>query len=221
MQRYQRQGSALRAKVRQNSALGASLGALLGVPVRGLRCGAAVLALTLLAGCAGSGPPTTFDLDPTLSLQHVKQSRRQLSIAEPTATQPLSSRRILIRTGADTIAYLHGGQWSTDLPRLVQDRLIDGFESAHVLRAVGGEAFFADRSLHIDIAHFEYDVRHDQAIVEIDAKLSDGHGRVIAEKVFTTSAPGTNDHVPTVAAAINTAFAEAVHEIVIWAAAHA
>ncbi len=199
----------LRAKARQDSALGD----------RRLRCAAALFAFALLAGCASSAPPTTFDLDPTLNLDHVKQSRRQLSIAEPTATQPLSSRRILIRTGTDTIAYLHGGQWSTELPRLVQDRLIDGFESAHVLRAVGGEAFFADRSLHTDIARFEYDVGHNQAIVEIDAKLLDGSGRVLAEKVFSTNAPGANDHVPTVAAAINTAFAKAIHEIVIWAAA--
>ncbi|HTJ03403.1 MAG TPA: ABC-type transport auxiliary lipoprotein family protein [Methylovirgula sp.] len=221
MRGYQRLGAVLRGEVRQDTALAPSLACSSAVSAHGLRLATICLAFGLLAGCASSAPPTTFDLDPTLTADHVKQSRQQLSIAEPTATQPLSSRRILIRTGADTIAYLHGGQWSTDLPRLVQNRLIDGFASAHVLRAVGGEAFFADRGLHTDIVHFEYDVAHSQAVVEIDAKLSDGHGRVIAEKVFTATASGANDHVPTVAAAINTAFAAAIHEIVIWVARHA
>jgi ABC-type uncharacterized transport system auxiliary subunit len=221
MHRYQRLESTLPGEVRQNATSDTALASSLGVSARSLCRATLFLVVALLAGCASNAPPTTFDLDPTLRLDHAKQNRHQLSVAEPTATQTLSSRRILIRTSADSIAYLHGGQWSTDLPSLVQNRLIDGFESAHVLRAVGGEAFFADRSLHTDIVHFEYDVQHDQALVEIDAKLSDGHGRVIAEKIFTATAPGINDHVPTVAAAINTAFAKAIHEIVIWVAARA
>lgn len=213
MQGSDGQVSKLRASVRQDS--------MRDVLKRIWRRHAAICTVLLLAGCASAAPPTTFDLDPAITIDHAKQSRHQLAIVEPTTTQPLASHRILIRTGPDTIAYLRGGQWSTELPRLVQDRLIDGFESAHVLRAVGGEAFVADLSLHTDIAHFEFDVGHGEAVVEIDAKLIDAKGRVVAEKIFTTRAPGANDHVPTVAAALNAAFAQAVHDIVMWAATRA
>ncbi len=190
---------------------------LLSVAARSISRRAALIGVLALAGCAGEAPPATFDLDPSISVGDLRPSRRQLAIFEPTAIAPLASRRIVIRTGPDTIAYLHGGQWATELPRLVQDRLIDGFQSAHVLRAVGGEAFVADRSLHTDIAHFEVDVTKHLAIVEIDATIIGADGRVVAEKVISATVPAANDHVPTVAAALREAFAQAIHEIVIWA----
>jgi cholesterol transport system auxiliary component len=177
--------------------------------------------LAVLAACASEAPPATFDLDPALAFDHLRASRRQLAIFEPTTIMPLNSRRILIRTGPDTIAYLHGGQWASELPRLVQDRLIDGFEAAHALRAVGGTGFVADRSLHTDIEHFEVDVSRGEALVEIDAKILGGDGRVVAEKSFSATAPAANDHVPTIIAALREAFAKVVHEIVIWAAPRA
>ena len=59
------------------------------------------------------------------------------------------------------------------------------------------------------------------AIVEIDATIIGADGRVVAEKVISATVPAANDHVPTVAAALREAFAQAIHEIVIWAAPRA
>ena len=131
---------------------------------------------------------------------------------------PLESQRVVIRTGAGTIAYLHGAQWAADLPSLVQDRLIGGFEAAHILRAVGRPGILADRSLNTDIQHFEVDVTRKEAIVEIYARLVASDGRVVAAKLFSATAPTANDHAATITKALSRAFATVVHDIVIWAA---
>lgn len=181
----------------------------------------ALLGLVSLAGCMSDAAPMTFDLDPAVPVAHVQRSRGELAVYEPTAAPPLASRRILVRTGGDAIAYLHGGQWATVLPSLVQDKLIDGFETAHVLRAVGRPGLVANRSLQTDIQRFEADVSQKQAIVEIYARLLTSDGRVIKDKTFSASVPMANDHVPTIAAALSKAFGKVVHDIVIWAAPRA
>jgi cholesterol transport system auxiliary component len=174
--------------------------------------------LLFLAGCTSEPAPTTFDLDPSVPFAHVKASHSQLAVFEPSAPPPFESRRIVVRTGAGTIAYLHGGQWVADLPTLVQDRLIDGFETAHVLRGVGRPGLVADRSLHTDIQHFEVDIDRKQATVEIYARLVGGNDRVITDRTFSATAAAPDDRVPTIAAALSEAFAKVIHDIVIWTA---
>lgn len=175
------------------------------------------LCALLLTACA-SNPPTTFDLNPSLQFTHIRSSRGQLAVYEPTASLPLESQRVMVRTGTGTIAYLHGAQWAADLPNLVQDRLIGGFETAHILRAVGRPGLLADRNLHADIQHFEVDVAGKKAIVEIYATLVAGNGRIVAGKLFSATAPAANDHAATITNALSQAFAKVVHDIVIWAA---
>lgn len=174
--------------------------------------------MLFLAGCAAATPPVTFDLDPSIPVAQTKKSHGELAVYTPTATLPLESRRIVVRTGAGTIAYLHGAQWAENLPDLVQQRLIDGFAQANILRAVGRPGLVADRSLHADIQHFEVNVAQKQALVEIYVRLADGNGRIIADKTFSATASAANDHPSGIGAAISHAFAQVVHEIVIWTA---
>ncbi len=182
----------------------------------GLRLAPPLFAL-LLTACA-STPPTTFDLDPSVQFAHTRGSHGQLAVNEPTASLPLESQRIVVRTSAGTIAYLKGAQWAANLPNLVQDRLIGGFEKANLLRAVGRPGLLANRNLHTDIQHFEVDLGSQKAIIEIYARLVANDGRVVADKMFSATAPAANDHPAVIAAALSKAFAQAVHDIVIWAA---
>jgi cholesterol transport system auxiliary component len=179
---------------------------------------AAFFCAIILSGCVTEAPPTTFDLDPSIPVTQNRASRSALVIDEPTTAPALDSRRILVRTGTDSIAYLHGGQWAANLPSLVQDRLIDGFTAAHVMRAVGRPGMVADRSLQTDIQRFEVDVGRKQAIIAIYVRLIAGNGQVVAAKLFSATAPAANDHAPIMAAALSQAFAKVVHEIVIWTA---
>ncbi|QXX74405.1 ABC-type transport auxiliary lipoprotein family protein [Methylovirgula sp. HY1] len=148
----------------------------------------------------------------------MRRSHGQLVVFEPTASLPLGSQRVVVRTHPGTIAYLHDAQWAADLPRLVQDRLIGGFETAHILRAVGRPGLLADRGLNTDIRHFEVDVTRGQAIVEIYARLVAGDGRVVAAKLFSATAPTAGDRPAAITAALSQAFAKVLHDLVIWAA---
>jgi cholesterol transport system auxiliary component len=173
--------------------------------------------MLLLAACSGA-PPATYDLNaPETGFAH-RSGRGQLVVYEPTSTQPIDSTRIVIRTGAEAIAYLTGAQWSEPVPRLVQARLIESFENSRLLRAVGRPGLVADYSLQTDIRHFEVDVARRAAFVEISAKILDVRGRIVSTQVFSATVPAERDNGPTVTAALDTALAKVLRSIVDWTA---
>lgn len=183
--------------------------------------GGLALAL-LLAGCGGGPPPATFDLSAPADGFTARGLRGQLLVAEPVAGQALDSERVVIRTTADSIAYLTGAQWSDRLPRLVQARLVQTFENARLLRSVGrtGGRLTADVVLTSEIRAFEIDTQASQAVIEISAKLvNEAAGRIVAAEVFSVRVPGSASSGAAAAAALDEALAQAMRRIVAWSAA--
>ncbi|HLH10808.1 MAG TPA: ABC-type transport auxiliary lipoprotein family protein [Methylovirgula sp.] len=170
-----------------------------------------------LAACT-SKPPAAFDLDPAVDFTPQHARRGQLAVGLPEATKLIDSNRIVVRTGADSVAYLTGARWMQRLPPLVQARLIESFQNAHVLRSVGPLGINADRTLNTEIRRFEVDVVSDKAFAEISATLVGADGRVVATKTFSAEAPAPHDDAATVTGALDKALAEILHEIVVWAA---
>jgi cholesterol transport system auxiliary component len=180
----------------------------------------AALALGLsLAACAGS-PPATFDLtaaDPAPA----RPLRAQLRIAEPTAGANLDSDRILVRTGTQEMATLAGARWSDRLPLLVQSRLSQSFENAHLARQVGRRAAAtAVYELDVDIRAFELDVAQSRVKVAFTATIvTIAGGRTVASQVFTAEAPVTSTAPPAVSAALDSALSSVMTQIVAFASA--
>ena len=182
-----------------------------------LGTGLAALACAGLASC-GSAPLQTFDLSAPTALA-ARTTRGQMVIAEPVATLPADSDRIVIRTGPEAVAYLTGAQWPDRLPRLLQTRLIETFENARLLRNVGRPGLTADYSLTTEIRRFEIDVTTGMAVAEFSVKLvGDRSGRVVAAKVFSASAPSPTSGPPAMAAALNLVLGDVLRQIVAWAA---
>ncbi|HXW19506.1 MAG TPA: ABC-type transport auxiliary lipoprotein family protein [Roseiarcus sp.] len=184
---------------------------------------AAILALVVIAPLAGcsTSTPQTYDLSAAIAAPQ-RATSAQLAVREPIASLDLDSQRILVRTGPETIAYLSGAQWSDRLPALVQNRLVQTFQNAKMLRSVSvaNAGFAADYSLQLDIRAFELDVSHSQAVVDIAAKIiaeRDG-GRVVAARIFKNSAPAGGDSGPDAAVALNAALSPVMKEIVAFAA---
>src|SRR2546430_10438471 len=98
----------------------------------------------LLLGACASAPKLTYDLNPIAGVFAARGGRGQLAVAVPDATLPANSDEIVVRTGPQSVAYLSGAQWADKLPSLVQSRLIESFQNAHLLRAVGRTASLAD-----------------------------------------------------------------------------
>ncbi len=174
-----------------------------------------------LAGCGGSALDSYSLTAPREGLSG-RASTRQMVITEPVAGSPYDGERIVVRTGPEAVAYLKGAQWVERLPRMIQTTMIQAFENARFLRSVGrpGDRFTAEVSLNSEIRRFEIDVTTNEAVVEISAKMvSEGNGRIIAARIFTTKLPGSASDGRVASAALDEALDRTLREIVAWAAA--
>jgi cholesterol transport system auxiliary component len=188
---------------------------------RALKSGWILAVALALAACGGSAPET-FDLSAT-SVPPVHKLRAQLAVREPVASLDLDTQRILVRTGPETLAYLAGAQWSDRLPTLVQSRLVQTFQNAHLIQSVAraGAGFAADYSLELDIRNFELDVKAGQARIDIAAKIvATGSGRVVAAQIFQAQAQSAGTAGAEATAALNAALATVMTQIVAFVAAH-
>ena len=169
-----------------------------------------------LQGCGGGAAPETFDLTSAASFTS-RPARGQLAVAEPVATLPVDSDRIVIRTGPEAVAYLSGAQWAERLPRLVQSRLIGSFENSRSLRNVARPGISADNNLLTDIRRFEVDVTMGEAVAELSVKLvSDRGGRIRAARIFTCRTPAPSKGPALIAAALDAALGNCMKQVVMW-----
>jgi cholesterol transport system auxiliary component len=182
-----------------------------------------VLLALALAGCATSTPVPTFDLTaPRNFPPHRGGTRGQLIVPEPTALAILDTERIVVRPGGDQVAQLSGAQWADRLPKLLQSRIVQAFENANRLRAVGrpGERIVADYQLVVDVRQFNLTVGSGaHAEVELSAKIvADRSGRIVAAEVFRASVPAQASEGDAAVHAIDVAFDRVATDMVLWAA---
>jgi cholesterol transport system auxiliary component len=175
------------------------------------------LAFSLLATCS-SAPLATYDLTAASGGFAARAGPGQLAILRPDATLPTDSDRIVVRADTLSVAYLTGAQWADKLPALVQSRLIESFQNAHLLRAVGRPGMVADFSLQTSIRRFELDAARSEATVEISAQILGQSGRIIAGRLFSGTVPVASSDPALVAAALDAALARVMRDIVIWTA---
>lgn len=206
-----------------------SLGRLLGrhSKVRAAAC-AAALALAL-AGCSGGlgslvtkSPPAAYNLVAATDFpRRSGPARGQLVIAEPVALAALDSEKIVVRPSPGETAQLGGAQWEDRLPKLIQARIVQSFENASRLRAVGRpvDKIATDFVLTSEVRAFEISAADGTAVVEIAAKIvRERTGRIMAARVFRVSVPAASTEGAGAAAALNEAFAKVQKELVLWAA---
>lgn len=178
-----------------------------------------------LGGCGsllGSSAMPTFDLTaPRDFPPHGGGGRGQLVVNEPGALAILDTDRIVVRPGDGQVAQLAGAQWSDRLPKLLQARIVQSFENANRLRAIGrpGDRISADYQLVIDVRSFNLTAASSAtADVEISAKIvQDRTGRVLAARVFRASVPAASTEGVEAVRAIDAAFNRVAVELVLWA----
>lgn len=188
---------------------------------------AAALAV-LLSGCGGGlgfgskPPPPTYDLFAAQSFpRRSGPARGQLIVTEPTALAALDTEKIVVRPNPDEVAQLGTAQWQDRLPKLLQARILQSFENASRLRAVGkpGDRLTADYQLVVDVRAFEISAANSTADVVIAAKIvRDRTGRIAAARIFRASVPASDINGAGAVAALNEAFANVAVQLVLWAA---
>ncbi|WP_244395923.1 ABC-type transport auxiliary lipoprotein family protein [Beijerinckia indica] len=157
-------------------------------------------------------------MSPSAGPFSVRAQRGQLAIAEPVADVPIDSQRIVVRVQDDSVAFLRGAQWADRLPSLVQTRLIETFENAHLLREVGRPGMAANYTLSTEIRRFELAVGQNQAVVVIAAQLVNATGKIVHGRVFSAKAPAVHDDGASATAALDQALSQVMQQIVVWAA---
>jgi ABC-type uncharacterized transport system auxiliary subunit len=185
---------------------------------------AAVLAVSL-GGCAllggGKSAPPTYDLTATKTFPRANRAPRgQLIIPEATALGVLDTEKVVVRPNVAEITALADAQWAERLPKLVQTRIIQTFENANRLRAVGrpSDRLTADYQLLLDIRAFQISVPAGPAAeVEIAVKIvAERSGRIFAARVFRVLVPTNATEGPEAVAALDEAFVKASAALVLW-----
>lgn len=189
-----------------------------------------ILALCLVAaalpGCAllgggGSAPVDTFELGAASpEPAGPRRSRVQVLIAEPSALKSLDSENIVIKPSSAEVQYLKGAQWADRLPKVVQSKLAQAFQSSGRFGGVGkpGEGLAIDFQVVTEIRSFEVRLDgQDRAEVELFVRiLNDRNGTVRAAQAFTASSPLTGTANADYTAALDRAFRQVSADIVDW-----
>ncbi|WP_112662491.1 ABC-type transport auxiliary lipoprotein family protein [Microvirga flavescens] len=185
---------------------------------RQLRALAPVIVLAALTGACSSGAaPTTYDLSAPTA--RIGGAGRQVLVNEPAALQALSAQQIIVKDVSGTITFLGDGQWSDNLPRLVQTRLINTFENASQIRGVSrpSSGTVADAQLISELRSFEVVTPNNEAYVEIAVKLvNDQTGRIMAGRIFRASVPVAGVNAAGAARGLDDALSIVMLDIVRW-----
>ncbi|MFI4947633.1 MAG: ABC-type transport auxiliary lipoprotein family protein [Alphaproteobacteria bacterium] len=189
---------------------------------------AILLLIPLLASCGGllSSPPKRqlYRVNPALTfpagLPHVSA---QLVVAQPTAPAGLDTERIALSRAPLSLDYFADAQWADRMPFLVQTALVEGFEKSAAIPAVGPDngSLSADFVLETSIGDFEaiYDAPDGppRISVALDAKLVRMPARrIVAQISVSREAKATDNAIPQIVAAFDSALGGAVTEIVTW-----
>jgi phospholipid/cholesterol/gamma-HCH transport system substrate-binding protein len=185
--------------------------------------------LERMTAAAPKPPSMTFDLTaPTSFPPSGKATKSQLVVLEPSALISIDTRKIAVTPGAGEIAGLDDAQWSDNIPKLVQEKIIQTLENSDDFGAVARplEGLNADNQLALDIRSFDIAGGPSaggapgpaQAHVAFTAKVLGDNGRILGSRIFDAKAPVQNATASGAAAAFNEAFAKAATELAAWTA---
>jgi phospholipid/cholesterol/gamma-HCH transport system substrate-binding protein len=181
-------------------------------------------------GAAKTAVPKYYDLAaPRGFPPSDKAAKSQLVVLEPTAVVALDTQRIIIDVGTGATPSTENAQWSDTIPKLIQARIVQSFESSNYFAAVAQpiEGLTADYQLAIDIRSFEVANGPDLtgrpatgrvAHVAFAAKVLGDNGRIIGSRTFEVVVPAPALDAAAAAAAIDKAFVKAVTDLVVWTA---
>jgi phospholipid/cholesterol/gamma-HCH transport system substrate-binding protein len=173
----------------------------------------------MTGGGAAAAPKTTYDLR---AVQDVAAPGRllkaQLGLPEPSAVAMLQTQRFLFSPAKEMPAFAEA-MWADSIPKLLQARLIEGFENYDIghapLRAA--DAPPADVQLVLDVRRFEVVTDGEPtAVIALSARLLDKEGKVTASRLFEQRETLDKLDPASAVAAYNNAFARLSREIIGW-----
>lgn len=176
----------------------------------------------LVGSGSAKATQTVYDLTaPTVFPAIAKTSRGQLSVAEPSALIMIDTRKFLVRPNTSEDPTFATAEWSDNVPKLLQAKLIQTFENAglaqNVVKAADGVG--ADKQLAIDVRKFQISASPGPAAeIELASRILSDNGRVVEARVFKAIVPIKELKASSAAAAMDQAFGQCATELVVWIA---
>jgi len=168
-------------------------------------------------------PPQFLTLRAPTDFPAIAPPAGQVAVADVSAPVAFQTQKIMSRASADGPIVLGEAQWSDVTPKIVQIKLVEGFENAHLGGSVSRlfDSGQPDFQLMLDLRRFEVDLFAKKAVVDLSARLVGKDGKVIAAKLFHGEAPCSAGDGEKAADGLSEAFDAAAKAIVEWTAATA
>jgi phospholipid/cholesterol/gamma-HCH transport system substrate-binding protein len=170
----------------------------------------------------GGGTPVqklTYDLRAPQDLGPASKTiKGQFAIPEPTAVAMLETQRMLFSPVADVPGFAEF-LWADAIPKLLQARLIEGFENYDIAHAPlrTTDIGQADSQLLIDVRRFRIAIDSAPAAeIGLSARIVDKNGKVIASRLFEDSQKLDKVEAPAAVAAFNEAFGRIAKDMIAW-----
>lgn len=180
-----------------------------------------------LAACSaplgGGAPPQLYKLTPVKDFPpNLPKTTAQLLIEAPSAPGGLDSERIALQKSTTSLDYFAGAAWTDRAPNLVQSLLVESFENTGKIAAIDREslALRADFVLEPDLRDFTAiyggtDVPTVRVRIALKlVKLPDK--QIVGLHTSSADAPATQNSVPGVVDAFNTALHQVIGDAVAW-----
>lgn len=180
--------------------------------------------LEKFGGGGAKTQPRIFDLYPPSDFaKGLKVPAGQIVVADPTSLAVYDTDKLLVRSPDGDRPALANTQWPDMLPKLVQARIIQGFEAAGYMRALARapEGMGPATTILLDVRAFHVMPEPTPlAVVEIAAKLIGPDGKVVGARTFKAEAPvslpAAGIEAAGAVAALRIAFADAAKGLVGW-----
>jgi phospholipid/cholesterol/gamma-HCH transport system substrate-binding protein len=170
----------------------------------------------------GGGTPAqkiTYDLRaPQILGPAGKTLTGQLAIPEPTAVAMLATQRMLFSPAKDYPGFADF-LWADSIPKLLQARLIEGFENYDIAHAPlhASDIGQADYQLLIDVRRFRIAVDAGPAAeIGLSVRIVDKGGKVIASRLFEGSQKFDKLEPAAAVTAFGDAFGGIAKEMIAW-----
>ena len=189
-----------------------------------------VAATALLGGCItliDTGPaPVRMQLNPPMPQAPLaKPLPTQLMVMRPNATATVNRDAIALLFNNREVRYLANVRWESTAPQLVQQALVQAFETANVFRGVApdGSGIADDMRLMTDIRQFVLRYADEKgiptAVFAAQFQLVDtGTGTVLGSLTVETTAPASGSDNHALVAACEAALGKALAQVVPWVA---
>lgn len=184
-----------------------------------------------LAGCitvgAGERPEVSLRsiAEPAIE-RGATRADWHLLVDVPRASEPIDGPRIVLSPRPGEYGVHAGVRWTDDAPRLLQSLVVRAFERSGRVMAVApvSSSVRADRLLEIDLHafHAAWEPGGDAVRVAFTARLVDTRSnRIVASRRFDAPVPLESRRIDAVVAGFDRAMAQALPELVEWAASAA